>query len=292
MFSRRKKIYLKLAPRRKNSKVLYFKRKALANPFFKKKRAPIIKLPVLSFRVKLIILEIIVLVIGLIWFLFFSSVFIINNVIINGAQKISKTEVTTLLWQQTNRGLGLEKNIFLFNEGNFIKQLNEKYCLDDLSITESLPETIVITFKEKTNSAIWLENEKYYYIDNSANLIEQVDPLSIKGKNYPLIDNQGEALVVDKKVNISLEKIKFILTLFEKFKEKPYNFTIDRFVLENDDKTIKAAVLNGPAILFNTGEDQDKQFMKLDTIINDKLKTDFLKRNVIDLRYGDRVYYR
>ncbi len=292
MFGGRKKINLKLIPQRKNSKVLYFRRKALANPFFKKKRAPIIKLPALSSRVKLIILEMILLVSGLIWFLFFSPVFNINNIMINGAQKISKNEITDLLWRQTKGSLGLEKNIFLFNIGNFINQLNEKYCLDDLTITKILPETIVIAFKEKINSAIWLENEKYYYIDNATNLIEQVDPLSIKEKNYPLIDNQGGARIVDKKVNISLEIIKFILTLFEKFKEKRYDFTIDRFVLENDDNTIKAAVLNGPAILFNTGEDMDKQFIKLDTIINDKLKTDFLKRNVIDLRYGDRVYYR
>jgi hypothetical protein len=48
----------------------------------------------------------------------------------------------------------------------------------------------------------------------------------------------------------------------------------------------------GPAVYFNIEEDIDKQINKLIIIKNEKIKKDFNKKTYIDLRYGDRVYYR
>jgi len=51
-------------------------------------------------------------------------------------------------------------------------------------------------------------------------------------------------------------------------------------------------LIDGPKIFFNTEEGIDKQINKLLVIKNEKLKDDFNGKEYIDLRYGDRVYYR
>jgi len=292
MFARRKKFYLKLHQSQSNKRSFIYKRKKFTNPFFHKSKTISLKVPKFSWRLKLIIIEIFLLVLGLIWFFGFSSVFEINKIIINGAQNISSSEIENLAWQQTKQWHGLQKNIFIFKNKSLIKKITDKYYLDNLSVIRNLPDTITISFNEKTHAAIWLEAEKYYYIDNQGNMIEQVDPLNIKEKNYPLIDNTGKAKINGKKIDIATEKIKFILDLFEKFKNKSYNFVIERFVVDDNEDTVSALVLNGPIILFSTRDSLDKQMSKLDVVINEKLKTDFIKKVSIDLRYGDRIYYR
>ncbi len=51
-------------------------------------------------------------------------------------------------------------------------------------------------------------------------------------------------------------------------------------------------ILDGPAVYFNTEKDINAQIAKLLIITDKKLKDNFKNKKYIDLRYGDRVYYR
>ncbi|NCO79881.1 hypothetical protein CO116_03770 [Candidatus Falkowbacteria bacterium CG_4_9_14_3_um_filter_38_19] len=271
---------------------LIFTKKTYANPYFQKQKPRITKAPIYSFGFKLIIFIIFATIIGLSWFLFFSATFNIKEISVIGALKISNTEIEDLCWQQTQATFGRQKNIFLFNKNGLADLINEKYNFDNLKIKKKLPNKIVISFTEKQQAIIWREAEKYYYADNLGNIISEVNPLNISQKNYPLIDNNLEPKIVDKKINITPEKINYILNLFAEFKDKKHGFDVDRFILDNEETTIKMAVINGPTIYFNIKDDLAKQVDKLTVMIEQKLKTDFNQKTYLELRYGDRVYYR
>jgi len=277
--------------RPKKRKVIFYKKKKFSNPFFNQPKKRSIKFPKFSSKIKIIIIAVMILMIVSTWFFFFSTVFKIEKIIVVGAQKIPETEIESLVWQQAARGLGLQKNIFLFSRQGLAKAIDENYFVDNLAINKNLPQTLTISFTEKTNAAIWLENEEYYYIDNSGNLIEQVDLLNIKEKSYPLIANQGDSKINGKSIDLASGKLTSILSLYEKIKARQYNFIIDRFIINNDNSMLDVKILNGPEVYFNIDDDLEKQLIKLDTIINEKLKDDFLHKQVIDLRYGDRIYY-
>ena len=107
-----------------------------------------------------------------------------------------------------------------------------------------------------------------------------------------MIENRGEMKVFEKNIKIDVAELNFIVKLFNEFKRDYKNYKIDRFILDSDLNAAKLALIDGPMIYFNTKEDMNKQIDKLSVIINEKLKDNFLNKTYIDLRYGDRVYYR
>ena len=279
----------------KAKKKFDYHKKNYSNPFFRHKKRIKIKSPSLTWRVKLIIFEIIILISGIIWFCCFSTYFAISAVDVIGAEKISIQDIKDLSRQQTEHRrflFGSQKNLFFLNADELIKTLNEQYCLDNIVIKKKLPDTLIIEFREKIYSVIWHQSDKYYYIDETGNIIAETNPLEIKQKNYPLIDYQGEGEIIDKKIKDQNDKINFIIKLFNEFKKVKYSFKIERFIIDNELNTVKMIINQGPEVYFNIREDLKKQVTKLSVLINEKLKDDFNKKVYIDLRYGDRVYYR
>ena len=280
----------------KSGRKFDYSKKKYSNPFFRRKKRQKIKPLALPWRIKLIIVEIIIVTIGLAWFFCFSIYFTVEMIDVIGAEKISSQEIKNLTWQQTKYGrylFGSQKNLILFNKNKLFKIINEQYCLDSLSVEKKLPDTITIKFKEKIHSAIWRENDKYYYIDSSGNIISETSPLEIKQKNYPLIGYQGDkGAINNRKVIDQEENINYVIKLFNKLKDYKHKFEIEYFIIDNEVNTVKMAIVQGPKIYFNTNEDLGKQIAKLLILINEKLKNDFNKKIYIDLRYGDRVYCR
>ncbi len=287
----------------KRRKKFDYSGKKYSNPFFRRKRKRGV-LPVSSgklfkskwtWRSKLIVLALITISVGLIWLFYFSSVFNIVSIEVAGNVKIAADDIKNLAWKQAkeSRFLILEqKNLNSFSRDELTANLNSQYYFESLSVDKKFPGTIIINLKEKEYSAVWYESDKYYYVDNEGNIFSEADPLQIKQQNYPLIENKGEARVEGKIIEADDGSIDYIVNLFKEFKNNYKNFKIDRFILDSDVNTVKMKILDGPEIYFNTEDDVNSQIAKLMVIVGEKLKDDFVNKEYIDLRYGDRVYYR
>ncbi|MFH1662063.1 MAG: cell division protein FtsQ/DivIB [Candidatus Falkowbacteria bacterium] len=288
---------------RRKARKFDYRKKNYKNPFFQNRKRKKIKISSkTTFRIKLIIAMIIVLIFGIMWFLCFSNFFIINNIEINNSEKISIEDIEKIAWEQTEKRRFLiitQKNLLFFNVSELIKKIEDQYCFDDLHIKKDFPNHLIINFKEKTYSAIWLENDKYYFIDNDGEILNEVNPLDITEKNYPLIEYSGVGDFSNEKIHSASsgqaenkKNINYIIKLFNEFKKVKLELKIDRFVIDEEENTVKIFIVDGPKIFFNTENDTNKQISKLIVIMNEKLKEDFYKKTYIDLRYGDRVYYR
>ena len=281
---------------RGRTKKIDYHNKKYANPFFQKKRRIIIKVrrKAFSWRGKLILAEILVLVIGLVWFFCFSTVFSIQNLEVNGAVKIPREEINNLVSEQLQRRrflAGSQGNLFLFSKEGLAKKINNHYILENLEIQKKLPSSLIVNIQEKSYAFIWSEADKYYYVDADGYIMNEINPLEIKGKKYPLINNQSDSRIIDIEISVDKKYVNYILDLFDRL-NKQNDFEIEKFIIDKDVNTVKLAVVNGPQIYFNTNQDPEGQINKLMIIKNEKLKDDFLKKSYIDLRYGDRVYYR
>lgn len=286
--------------------------KNLTNPFFHRRRRKRISFSVgWSKKRKLTALLILILAGGLIWLIFSPVVFSINNIIVRGAIRIPPGEIESLAWQQAREKRFLffpQGNIFVFSKSGVKEKLEGSYSFEKLTINKNLPHTLIIDIQEKSYAFIWCEGEKYYYADIDGYLINEVNPLEIKQKKYSIIENQGEEKIINEpggglgRIDINENHINYIINLSDRFlagknKEekgggKFQDLIIEKFIVDKDANTVKMALAEGPTVYFNTSEDQEKQINKLLTLKEGTLKSDFKNKSYIDLRYGDRIYYR
>ena len=248
-----------------------------------------------SMKVKLIVLASIMLSMGLFWFMLFSAYFKISDISVVGTRRVPEQEILRIansILKESRFFVASKSNIFLYNTSDLKDQISDKYYMDSIEIFKKVPNEIEIILAEKDYSAIWREGDNYFYIDERGRVIERANPLEIK-KNYPLIDNAGaikfsKDMIVDSKLSIE-----YVLRIFSVLRQENPEIRdkLDRFLID-ETNTIKLVLLEGPYILFDDSNDLNKQIVKMITIINEKIRSDFFKKEYIDLRYGDRVYYR
>ena len=276
-----------------NRKKFIYTKKTYSNPFFRHQKTRVVETGLLSNKSKLFIFAAIVAIIILIWLLFFSTLFRINNILVTGVNDNMAKEIEVMARDIAENRLIGKNNLLLYNKDDLNKALNEKYYLDNLTIKRKLLHTLTINLREKQQAAVWREDDQYYYIDGEGNIMSQVDSLNINGNAYPIIENLTDIKIVERKANVNKEAIDYILNLFNEFKDKKHNFEIEKFIVDKDANTVKMAVISGPKIYFNIKTPVAEQTAKLDLIIKDKLKNDFTTiKEYIDLRYANNVYIK
>lgn len=243
-------------------------------------------------KIKLAIFAAFIAALILIWLLFFSALFKINKIDVSGVDDNTAKDVLAIAWNLAGNKLLGKNNLLLFNKTDLKTALNEKYYLADLTVKKSPLHTLKINLIQKQQAAVWREEEKYYYIDGSGSIINEIDPLNIDRSNYPLIENLTGIKAEERQANIKRPAIDYIISLFNEFKDQKYNFDIERFIVDNDINTVKLAVLGGPKIYFNIESAVGEQAAKLDLVIKEKLKDNFKSKEYIDLRYGNNIYIK
>lgn len=286
-------------------KKINYNKKDYVNPFFKKRKKLNISIGS-SLKNKVFFILFGLLLIFVFYFLFFSGFFTVSKYEINGLVRTSENEVESEIRNILNQKKFLifkTKNIFLLNKEEIRDELYLKYSFEKIIVKKKLPNTLIFDMQEKARAVIWNEDEKYYYSDIDGFLINEVNPLDIKKGEYPLIKNESDYLIEEKKISVENinDKFNYIIKLDEEFKKASGLFSIkkddknispERYSLVDDINTVWLKITDGPYLYFNIFETTEKQLNKLIIIMNEKLKQDFFQKEYIDLRYGEKVYYR
>lgn len=270
--------------------------KSYSNPFFddKKKNKKSISNP-FSLKAKIFIFLFIVLIFGILWFLFYSNFFKIKNITASGGGKISPSEIEKISWDEADNNFFVlfpKRNIILFNTKNVSERLNEKYSFNELTISKKFPNQINISYNEKKYAFVWKEDDKLYFAGIGGEVISETVEEEIFGKNYPLIENLSDVKISNRQISIDHSYIDFAILAFSKLKNYSDEFKVSKLILDNEVNTVKIQLIDGPTVYFNTERSVDEQVDKLRIIKNEKIKDDFAHKIYIDLRVGNSVYYR
>ena len=255
----------------------------------------------ISLKIKILAALIILTLVFLGWVLFFNRYFEIENVTVAGGQKIEDYKIYNIIGEQMEKKKLLffnQSNIFIFSKRQAKKNILENYFVDNLKIKRKLPKTIKISFTERKPAAVWREGDEYYYIDENMNVLLKIDSLNVSTADYIILKNNSEESEIKKdktvnKVEVGEEYLKACLNLTAKAKSA--GIPIDRNCeVSKKEASINLNVVdNGPKIFFNIEEDLGAQFKKLEILILGKLKGEALKKlDYIDLRFGEKVYYK
>lgn len=281
------------------AKKIDYKNKKFENPFFNKKKKAkkikkINKIP--NLKIKFYFSLGFLFIVFILWLMFYSNIFFIQKIVVEGTVRAQPNEIANEVLKQTEGErffIGTQNNIFVFDTEELKNNLMERYDFKSINILKERPGTIKIKVDEKNYAYVWKEKDKYYYADIDGYIIKEVNPLEIKESNYPLVNNQGDDKIYENKILVSEEKINFITEIFSYLqKNNSYDIEVETFIIDNDEHKVTLRIIGGPEVYFNSEESADAQITKLSIIKDERLKEDFYSKSYIDLRYGDKVYYR
>ncbi len=263
--------------------------KNLSNPFFHKpKKKANKKLRVFLFFV------IILLASFLVWFFLAAPFWKIKNIKIEGLTRISDTEITAKIWEQTHKtryGIFRQDNIWLFDSSEIKSSILTSYNLAALEISKHPAKTLVIKVSERPYSFIFQQGNNYCYSAADAYIIPEAVVSEEDKTKYLILENKNADSLLNEnnKINVSDAYLSFIMDLSKNLAAHS-DFSVERFIIDQEFNTIKVKFCDGPIVYFNTKIDATSQVERLVLVKKEKIKDNFSKTNYIDLRYGDRIF--
>jgi cell division septal protein FtsQ len=232
-------------------------------------------------------------IIAVIWLAVYSPLFKIKEIILNGAGPINKNDLLDFAWSQAkSKGLVPHDNLLLFDKNKLISGLKTQYYLKNIAVDKKFFSTLEIKFERKDYAIIWLEDGKYFYVDIDGDIVTELDPATMKKGEFGVIENISSNKIINNKITLDPPNIDFAIKLYKELSDKKYSLSIAKLFIDNDVNVLKARIESGPEVYFNTKDNLNSQTNNLYEIRNVRMKDSFNKLKYIDLRNGDKIYFK
>ncbi|MFH1412827.1 MAG: hypothetical protein ABIG10_02255 [bacterium] len=243
-------------------------------------------------KTKLMRMVFIFFILGLLWLITLSDVFTLKHIVISNTKNISEVELESFIWEHLD-----QKKWYVFPQDNLIfldkdwlfESLHENFQINRLRIKKRWPKGLALNLEEKDYSMVWHENETYYYINRNGDIIlESFDCPEdiIIINNLDELKKEGRSIVIEGKYLDSING------LHQQITAALSDLPIQQYVIDGEVNTFKLKVEEGPLLYFNTEEAIAKQVNKLVAVKKEIMDSAFYNKLYIDLRYGDKVFYK
>lgn len=272
-----------------------YQQKSLNNPFFRNRQK---KSSTHKSRRSFLLFFIILFLLlsGLFYFFFISNSFSLQDVQVNGLTRSSNKELVALVWSQSEESRLLvfkQSNLFFFEDNELRKDLNQNFSFAKVEIKKKWPHTLVINVKERTLAFIWQDGTGKYFSDGDGCLIPEIKPSPKDEKLYPILKPSVEENYIQENncLKIGDNYLASMLDLNTQLKAYE-NLVVQNYIFGAEFNTLTIDLRDGPKVYFNIKDNLAKQVKKLEIIKRDKSEAEFKVLAYIDLRYGDRVYFK
>lgn len=229
--------------------------------------------------------------IGLGYFLFFSPVFKIKNIKINGLEKIKKENIEQIINKYLEKNkmvIFSRKNFWIFNKDELRGLIFERYYFDSFEIKKKLPSSVIINLKEKQAVVNWLTNNLCFHLDPSALVVEFCE----ENNGFVTIKNLLDEPLKVGDYAIESWELKQIIELFNAIKTS-IRSQLQLTQIEKDGDLLNFNTVEGVILKFNMLLSNGEQLSRLNVLINqDDIKNNLTKLEYIDLRFGEKIYYK
>jgi len=229
------------------------------NPYFKRRKPGIILR--LIRKPKRIILVLIL--IGLTYFFFYSKLFKIDIVDIQGTQELTYDRVR----YEINKAFVVRRfiifrqsNIFIYDKKVAEKTLGDTLALDEIKIKKRIPNKIIVVLKEKIPNLTFITQEKYYYLDLSGIVTHEVPKEEVK-EHFPVVEDLNDREVELNDRIFSEKIVNAIFELKENFSQKT-NTNIETFLIPE---------INCPSKIEETEEGENVELENTNTNLNSNI---------------------
>lgn len=213
----------------------------------------------------------------LVWIFFFSFLFKIKNIDVEGAgDEVLKSSFSQFLG----------KNIFLLNSGEIEQIIKEKQPVAyKVEIRRGLPDTLKIKIENKLPVIIWQTQNKNYFVASDGFILGETQDTSLSNL-IKILDRKNIAVSNETQI-LSASFIDFVLSAKRKVKEE---VGLESVEIAVEETTFQVSIkTTGFEIIFDTTRDLDNQINALKTVL-DKHKSEITK--YVDLRVNGKAYWQ
>lgn len=233
------------------------------------------------------------------YFLIFFDKIQIKNIIIYGGNEIPKIEISNLIESCVNKkfidifGFNLSSKSFFLTDSKKIEiKILETYPeIEAVTISKILPDSLTVEIKNREKSAIFFQNDRYFYIDQTGiifNEMQAADP-----HFFIVRQNLDSNEIYEGKKVIGDAVMETILKIAKNLKD---NFEIDLAeALVSTPTKLDITTKENWKIYFNIeeGNDISVQITKLNLLLNKEISPKNRQSlEYINLYFKSRAYYK
>lgn len=220
--------------------------------------------------------------------LLFIDFFQIKKITISGEEKVSNTEIKSVIENDiTKKVLFFKTNsIFLANLNKISRDLLGKFPqIGKVEIKKIYPDSVTLQVKERKEVGLFCRENSCFLLDNEGVIFEN------SRENLPLLKIQGQQLQTEPKLGekmIEKELLSKILEINNKLKNN-FNIPFQEVIIVSEQR-LNIRTADGWEIYFNLKGDLSWQIIKLNSILENKIFPGKRKNlKYIDLRF-EKVY--
>ena len=241
----------------------------------------------------------VVIILYLVYFLFYSNHFKIDNFILSGNSEVSQDELQELIYESIEKNSQFvfpQNNYFFLSKSRLQDDFQEKYALDELVITKYQPNTLFIEINERRGNFFWLSNGRYFLFNAEGEIYREIQVQDIVNSSLPVLEDESSSdIEIGQKV-INLDIIDLIIELFYNFESYQVPLVeIESFKIPGPKANyLKVITKQGFEIHLNSILSLNNQLHKLKRSIEDrKIDVDRLNQiEYINLRIENQVIYK
>ncbi len=231
------------------------------------------------------------------YWLFYSPAFQITSVQIVGASPslaldIQAGPVHNQL-AATRLFIFPQYSLMLCDTQALAKTIQQTYSLDAVSIDKDFAHRLIITIDEKDPELIWYTQDHYYYLDQQGSVAGMIDDITKAPDTFPQIIDEANEPVTTGQTILDTDRIAFLTSLNAWIRDDG-RINIFNYSLPTRQGTqLSLHVSDVPYVVyFDISRDLQLQQDKLKRVLDENMISEKNPTEYIDVRIGDRVYFK
>lgn len=257
----------------------------------------------ISKKFKLLRAALFLIIIGLLvlaYWIFLTPTFAIETIEIRGTFVLPENKINALLSEQIARSrwyLASQNNIFAFDAKMLSNTVAKQFAIENIEIKKKLPRAVIITVLEKPRTALWSSRGIAYGLDAEGIITGIVNLTVENNKQFIIYNKSGGAPDIGAQA-LSAATMRFLSDLITNNAIKSLNPQFAMVENEDADYVIIKFSETGQSThswsaYFSISDSPKKQIDNLELVLRNSIPPNKRQNlDYIDLRFGDRVYYK
>lgn len=218
----------------------------------------------------------------IIYFVFYSNFFILDNLKVTGTHLLEPDEVTAVLFEKGFTSV----NAVTFMEGLAKRKIMKQNQVADVKFKKNLiSNTLTVVITEHQTSIIWQVGGQQFLINRFGVVYDEAEP----GSPLLVVEDRKNVPVSLNQRIVTTSFIEFV-TSFAANLPRRTNITIRRIVVPETTFEVEMETKDGWRIILDTTASWEEQLNNLVRVLREM--SDQSPNEYIDLRIGKRVYYK
>ncbi|MFA5029507.1 MAG: hypothetical protein WC518_02000 [Patescibacteria group bacterium] len=227
----------------------------------------------------------------LLYLIVYSDLFKIGEISISGTDMISQTEFRQMVEKEINTWrwhFWPQRNQLLLSKKRLAQKITSQYSLSKLEIKKGW-RRLQINLEEKISYLMVFNRGKFYFTDAWGNVTREISPEEAQKywTRFPILNTDQERVDIGSQIT-SEKMVNFILALSGKIKEM--KLAISGYESRGQEE-VSLVAKAGWRAYFDIDSDVAKSVENLELVLKEKIK-DQKNLQYIDLRFGDKIYYK